>query len=282
LIRFRKGSAVVKHMLRLHLALGTCLTALAIARLAAGQVDHLIQLDPPGQREFILDKAALITPGDEQDIRQLADKLLTDKGAPLVVVTINSMADHGGGGMRIETFARLLFDQWQIGPARVNDQTWNRGILLLVSKNDRRARIELGAGWGREKDALCQQIMDEQIIPQFKQGEFSAGITAGATALAQMARGLALPRPPTPWWYWPVILGVAAVVIVTVVSLVRNGSQGWAWLFWAGLFGLLGAGLYYWMTHMPESSSDWSDGGFSGGSFGGGGFSGGGGASGSW
>lgn len=273
---------MLKHGLPIKMVLGASLTALTIANLAAAQVDRLIQLDPPGQREFVLDKANLIAPGDEQTIRQLADKLLTDKGAPLVVVTIHSMAEHGGGGMRIETFARLLFDQWQIGPARVHDQSWNRGILLLVSKDDRRARIELGAGWGREQDALCQQIMDQQIIPRFKQGESSRGITAGAEALAQMARGMALPRPPTPWWYWPAILGVAAMAILTVVSLARSGSNGWAWLLWGGLLGLLGAGLYYWMTHMPESSSDWSGGGFSGGSFGGGGFSGGGGASGSW
>ena len=89
------------------------------------------------------------------------------------------MAEYGGGGMRIETFARLLFDQWQVGIAKLGGQNWNTGILLLVSVGDRKARIELGAGWGREKDHLCQQIMDERMIPRFKQGDFSGGISAG-------------------------------------------------------------------------------------------------------
>ena len=50
-MRVPEGGAVVKHRLRLNAVLGVSLTALVISRLAAGQVDHLIQLDPPGQRE---------------------------------------------------------------------------------------------------------------------------------------------------------------------------------------------------------------------------------------
>lgn len=238
----------------------------------------LIRLDPPGQREFILDKAELLTSDDEQKIRALADKLLTDKAAPLVVVTINSMAEHGGAGMRIETFARLLFDQWQIGPENINNQTWNRGILLLVSKEDRRARIELGAGWKRDQDAQSRQIMEELIVPRFKEGDFSGGITAGAEALEKMARGLALPQAPTPWWYWPAVIGAVVLGIFSVVSLIRNGSSGWAWLFWGAVLGLIGTILFMLLTRGSRGGS----GGYSGGSFGGGGFSGGGGATGSW
>ena len=159
-------------------AASACL-AQAPAPAAAG----LIQLDPPGQRDFVLDQANMLTPEDTAEIKELADQLLTDKAVPLVVVTINSMSDHGGAGMRIETFARLLFDQWQIGPARLGETSWNKGILLLVSRNDRQARIELGAGWGREKDDVCLKIMDQQIIPRFKEGKFSEGIKAGAISL---------------------------------------------------------------------------------------------------
>jgi uncharacterized protein len=187
------------------------------------------------------------------------------------------MAEHGGAGMRIETFAKLLFDQWQIGPENINRQNWNRGILLLVSKGDRRARIELGAGWKHDEDAQCRKIMEEQIVPRFKQGDFSAGITAGAEALEKMARGLALPKAPTPWWYWPAVIGAVALGIFSVVSLVRNGSSGWAWLFWGAVLGLVGTVLYMLLTQRSRGGS-----GYSGGSFGGGGFSGGGGATGSW
>jgi uncharacterized protein len=195
----------------------------------------LIQLDPPGQRDFILDKAGIIAEKDAIAFRKLADTLLTDKAAPIVVVTINSMAEHNGQGMRIETFATLLFNQWAIGPAELGRNRWNKGILLLVSKNDRKARIELGAGWGNEKDILCRQIMDQQIIPRFKRGDFSGGILAGAESLEKMARELELPSAPIPAWFYPVVAIAVALGVFTVVSMIRKGSSGWARLFWGAV-----------------------------------------------
>jgi uncharacterized protein len=253
------------------------LAAVAFLWLCAGSATAVeISLQRPGPREFVRDQADMIDSADEQRIREICDKLLTDKATPIIVVTIESMAEHGGAGLRIETFATLLFNQWQIGHEKLAGQLWNTGILLLVSKQDRKARIELGAGWGREKDAVCQQIMDELIIPQFKQGQFSAGIVAGVEALDKMARGLELPRRPRPWWHYALVIGVIGLAIFTVVSLIRRGASGWAWVFWGAVFAVVGVLLY----SMLRSSAG-SGGGFSGGSFGGG-FSGGGGASGSW
>ena len=239
-----------------------------------------ITLDRPGEREFVRDNANLLSPQDETEIRALCDKLLTDKATPIIVITINKMSDHGGQGLRIETFARLLFDQWQIGHAQRNGQIWNTGILVLVSQGDRKARIELGAGWKRDKDQLAQQIMDEQIIPRFKQQDFSGGIKAGVVALNAMARELQMPvsqksSVPAPRWAPYAAVALIGLAIFTVVSLIRQGSGGWAWLFWGVLFSAIGYMLYQMMT------SRGSSGGFSGGSFGGG-SSGGGGASGSW
>lgn len=245
---------------------------------ANGQTPGQISLERPGDREFVLDKADLLTEADEQKIKQLADKLLTDKAAPIVVVTIESMADHGGAGMRIETFARLLFDQWGIGPAKLGETPWNYGILLLVSEQDRVARIELGAGWRRDHDAIALRIMDELIIPCFKSGDMSGGIVAGVEGLDKMARDLQLPTRPRPAWHYLVGVVFVGLMIFTAVSLYRRGSSGWAWLMWAAVFGVVGMILYHLATN---SGSRRGGGGFSGGSFGGG-FSGGGGASGSW
>jgi uncharacterized protein len=245
--------------------------------------DMRIQLDPPGQREFILDRGQLLDGETEAKLRATCDKLLTDKAIPIIIVTINSMADHGGAGLRIETFARLLFDQWGIGHAELKSGSggksfsWNNGILLLVSKEDRKARIELGADWGREKDQLCKQIMDQRIVPKFKQGDYSGGISTGVEALDAMAREKELPKVPRPWWHYALVVGFIGLAIFTVVSMIRRGSSGWAWLFWAAAFSLLGYLLY----NILSSSMRGGSGGFGGGSFGGG-FSGGGGASGSW
>ena len=250
-----------------------------------------ITLERPGDREFVRDSADMISAQDEDAIKALCDKLLTDKATPIIVITIDRMQDHGGDGMRIETFARLLFDQFQIGQAEVNGQVWNTGILLLVSKGDRKARIELGAGWRRDKDQVCKDIMDQQIIPHFKQQDFSGGIKAGVVALDAMARELKMPvaknspgspggvsQTPAPWWTPWAGLALIGLAVFTVVSLIRNGSGGWAWLFWGALFAGIGYLLYQMATSRNRGGSG---GGFSGGSFGGG-FSGGGGASGSW
>lgn len=236
-----------------------------------------IRLDPPGDREFVLDKADLISEADEQKIRQAADKLLTDKAAPIIVVTIESMEQYGGGSWSIEAFARILFDQWGIGPAQLGETTWNYGMLLLVSHSDRKARIELGAGWEHKKDAAAQKIMDEFIIPRFKAGDFSGGIVAGVDGLDKLARDLKLPTKPRPASHYIIGIVVMGLAAFTLVSLIRRGSGGWAWLFWGATFAVLGTVLY----HMLRNSGRSGGGGFSGGSFGGG-FSGGGGASGSW
>ena len=235
-----------------------------------------LTLDPPGDREFARDLADMIDSDAEAHIRQLCDKLLTDKATPIIVVTIESMANHGGEGMRIETFATLLFNQWQIGHAKLGQQDWNTGILLLVSQGDRKARIELGAGWGRREDALCRQIMDDQIVFRFKQGQFSEGIVAGVESLDKMARKLELPSRPRPWWHYALVVGFIGLAIFTIVSLIRRGATGWAWIFWGVIFAIVGTILYQMLSNRSSSG-----GGFSGGSFGGG-FSGGGGATGSW
>jgi uncharacterized protein len=157
-----------------------------------------IRLDPPGPREFVLDKANLLDPATKATIQQECGKLLTEHATPIVVVTIPSMAQYGGTNLQIESFARLLFNQWQIGIPRLNKENWNTGILLLVSSGDRRARIELGAGWRHDSDPVCQQIMDQQIIPYFKRGDYADGIAAGVKALDAMARQKPLPTVPRP------------------------------------------------------------------------------------
>lgn len=174
--------------------------ALALRALAAKADDQepaggqaVIDLARPEQHEFIKDEAQLLTQQDADEVKRLGEALMKDEAVPIIVVTIKSMADHSAFRLRIETFARLLFDQWQIGSAELDGREWNRGILLLVSKKDRKARIELGNGWRREKDPQCQRIMQAVIIPHFKRNDYSGGILAGVKGLDDMARGRAHP-----------------------------------------------------------------------------------------
>jgi uncharacterized protein len=248
---------------------------LLIALTFAAPLCAQIKLDPPGDRIFVLDKAELLSDIDREAIRAKCDTVLTQKAIPIVVVTITTMAAYGGGGMSIEAFATALFNQWGVGHPEIHGKPWNKGILFLISTGDRKARIELGAGWDPSFDKACLDIMNNLIIPEFKAGRFPEGIKAGVDGLEAMAMGQELPSRPISWQAILLIAAFVGLMIFTVVSLIRRGSSGWAWVFWGVVFSVLGMFLLHMLTRGGRS------GGFSGGSFGGG-SSGGGGASGSW
>ena len=255
---------------------------LATAQAALAQVRYPAR---PGDREFIVDEAGLLKPEDAAEIRRLANEALTKKRAPIVVVTIKSLADHGAAGWPIERYAMNLFSEWGIGW-----QEWNHGMLLLVSTGDRKARIEMGAGWGHRMDGDAQRIMDELIVPNFKRGDFSRGIVEGAKGLQALATGLSPPRGATrdracgrmDGLAWPIILVIAVAVLG---SMFRGGSRyggGGCNPFGMGCLGaMFGSMLGNFLTGSGVRDSWGGGGGWSGGSFGGG-SSGGGGASGSW
>jgi uncharacterized protein len=163
-----------------------------------------------------------------------------------------------------------------------------------VSVDDRRARIELGADWGHDWDAHAQRIMDEQIIPQFKQGNYSRGIVDGAEALLEMAKrgphshppGDALERRLRPLCRYSALaprpfLGLMGMGLVMVLLGVFGKTNSSGLLIGAGVALILFAAfsfvaLVLLLALLGRRVRGGGSGGFSGG------FSGGGGASGSW
>ncbi len=239
--------------------------------------------EKPAEKQFITDEASLLSATASEQLKKQLGEVLRKKAVPIIIASIGSISDYGAGDMSIDTYARILYDDWGIGHKKVRlegagigrseEVEWNKGILFLIAVDDRKARIELGAGFGRQKDALCRDIMSQHIIPRFKAGDFEGGIMAGTQALAQMALGEKIEPPPRPLWHYGLVVLGVILTIFTVVSLIRKGSSGWAWLFWAAVLGLM-----WWIIYQSINSRG---SGFGGGSFGGG-FSGGGGATGSW
>jgi len=219
----------------------------------------------PDQENFYVDAANLISEDVGQEINQIAASLLEQEDIALIVVTIPSMTTYGVAGYTIERYTTALFNEWGIG-----SQQRNYGMLLLLSVGDRRARIELGAAWGFDYNRQSQNIMDSLIIPPVKQGAYSEGILGGVRGLDAMARGLALPQPPQPWWQFPLMVGLFALTVLVIISLFRSGHKGWGW----ALIAFLGVVIFFLLRN--ASSNQGSGGAFAGGS------SGGGGASGSW
>ena len=96
------------------------------------------------------------------------------------MVTMATMRAYGYSG-QIEPFATGLFNYWAIGNAALNN-----GVLLLVAKDDRQMRIELGSCYAKSMSARMQKIIDTRLLPQFRQGRFGAGISAGVDDLVQV------------------------------------------------------------------------------------------------
>ena len=263
---------------------------------------------PPDEDYPTADYAELLDEAQEKELHQVQLASYHEQNTPIVVVTINSMREYGPKDWSIERFGYTWFNKWEIGKRGEEGELINRGILLLVSVGDRKARIELGADWGRDWDRHCSVIMNSKIVPRFKKGDFAGGIEAGVQALAEMAgtppgqaaprsssgrsyrssrsSGQTLPSLPTGLIIICVIVGIALIglsfkypknqkgLLIAGVVLIAAGLLTYiivlALFLFMGMKGGRGGG----------GGGGWSGGG--GGGFSSGGFSGGGGASGSW
>lgn len=222
---------------------------------------------------FVIDNADIISESDEAIINLTALNLRNEKSIPIVVVSIESLALQNAEDLSIEAYARALFDEWGIGRTQ-----YNYGMLLLVSKDDRKARIELGADWAGAGNESSKYIMDKVIIRRFRLDKLSEGVREGVMGMDAMARGHTLPSPFLPKWVAALIYFIAFVVICLLsfvgFSLIKSGRKGWGWtaLAMAGVF----------LLFMLKQMANGRTGGYSNGGFSGGGSSGGGGASGGW
>jgi uncharacterized protein len=238
---------------------------------------------------------------DAQQIRTIESSLAefeAKKGAQLAVLIVPTTQPE-----TIEQFGIRVVDAWKLGRKNVDD-----GALLLVAKDDRALRIEVGYGLeGVLNDATANRIIDEIIVPRFKQGDFYTGIASGLAAMMQIVNGEPLP-PPTRRSTSSgknnieSLMFVAFVLVVAVGGMLRallgrfpaallmGGAAGvLAWLIVAPLLIALLVGLMAFVFVLLGGGRGFGGGGFGGGSYGGGGgFSGGGGgfggggASGRW
>lgn len=201
----------------------------------------------------------------------------------------------------IAQFGIRVAEQWKIGREKIDD-----GVILIVAKNDRKLRIEVGYGLeGAIPDAIAKRVIAEIITPYFKAGDFNGGIDVGVQQLMGLIEGESLPAPRTAGGddsedlFTVLIIGgiVAGWLLSAMMS--RPAAAGVAALG-SGVVGAMLMGLSLLLVLIAvfvfagvasgfRGGSGWSSGGGHGG-FGGGGGSwggggggfGGGGASGSW
>uniref|UniRef100_A0A0C1R7B9 TPM domain-containing protein n=1 Tax=Tolypothrix bouteillei VB521301 TaxID=1479485 RepID=A0A0C1R7B9_9CYAN len=124
---------------------------------------------------WVTDMANLLNPETEEQLNQVLSDLEKKTGNEIAVVTVTETAPSSSP----KQFARDLFYRWGLGK---NGKTY--GVLFLISKNDRRVEIKTGVGTPSVlPNRRVKEIIELEIIPQFKLGEFSSGIVAGTQAL---------------------------------------------------------------------------------------------------
>jgi uncharacterized protein len=131
----------------------------------------------------------LTTTLDAQQVRTLESQLAEfekAKGAQLAVLIVPTTQPE-----TVEQYGIRVAETWKLGRKGVDD-----GALLLIAKDDRALRIEVGYGLeGVLNDATANRIIDEIIVPRFKRGDFYGGIASGLTAMMQTVNGEPLPSP---------------------------------------------------------------------------------------
>ncbi|MGC2049711.1 MAG: TPM domain-containing protein [Gallionella sp.] len=162
----------------------SCAQLFLLALLLAGAAHAEVAVPPLTHR--VTDLTATL---DARQIQALESRLAdfeSKKGVQLAVLIVPSTEPEA-----IEQFGIRAVDAWKLGRKGVDD-----GALLLVAKDDRTLRIEVGYGLeGALNDATANRIIDGIIVPRFKRGEFYAGIESGLAAIMKVIEGEPLPPP---------------------------------------------------------------------------------------
>jgi uncharacterized protein len=248
--------------------LGICiLLASAFSCQSFGQADNYYPYPNP-DGGYVSDHADLLSTDEELRLERWLLQVEEKSNVEIIIVTLNSLSEYQGtNNNSIEAFATALFDTYGIGNRPKND-----GVLLLISKNDRKARIELGKHYGRYRDSDATHIMNSIIVPHFKRGDYPAGITAGTEAIIEEFADMRKTFP----WHIAWAAGAGLVFLLVGVSCILNGKRGWGYVFIGLAIILFLLALYLLRELSKHSDTEGGSGGFGGGS------SGGGGATGSW
>lgn len=134
----------------------------------------------PALQGRVNDYADLLSAQTEAAINARLSALEQSDSTQIAVLTVNSLE-----GMSVEQFSMQVVDDWKLG-----QQGFDNGALLLIAKNDRKIRIEVGYGLeGKLTDLLSGRIIDTIISPRFRQGDFDGGTQKGVEAMVGAVKG---------------------------------------------------------------------------------------------
>lgn len=259
----------------------------------------------------VTDQTATLSPDQRKQLEAKLADFERQKGSQIALLIVSTVSPE-----TIAQYALRVVESWKLGRKGVDD-----GVLLLVAKEDRTLRIEVGyALEGALNDATAKRIISETITPHFKQGNFYGGIDVGLDAMIKVIGGEPLPKPTrtavNDGFDIESMLPIGFILIFVVGSILRaifgrflaagivGGAAGViASLLFSSVFIAIVAGVVAFVISLfagftgggggrggggrgwssgGSSSSSWGGGSGGGGFSGGGGSFGGGGASGGW
>ncbi|MFM0556878.1 TPM domain-containing protein [Paraburkholderia sediminicola] len=158
--------------------------ALLVAFLAFGGAGVGADVAVPTLTARVTDETGTLTGEQRANLEQTLKNFEAQKGSQISVLIVPTTLPE-----TIEQYSIRVAEQWKLGRKNVDD-----GALLIVAKNDRALRIEVGYGLeGALNDATSNRIINETIVPRFKQGDFYGGIAAGVDSIIRVVSGEPLP-----------------------------------------------------------------------------------------
>jgi len=134
----------------------------------------------------VVDQTGTLSGGDIASLTQTLKNLELRKGSQIAVLIVPTTQPE-----TIEQYSIRVAEAWKIGRKKIDD-----GALLVVAKDDRKLRIEVGYGLeGALNDVTAKRIIDEVITPKFRSGDFAGGISAGVARIVGVIDGEPLPAP---------------------------------------------------------------------------------------
>jgi len=194
-------------------------------------------VSPGSPTGHVNDFANILSDDAERVLNSELEQFRTDTSNEIAVVTISSL-----DGDTIENYAVQLFEEWKIGKADKDN-----GVLILVAPNEREVRIEVGYGLeGALTDAQSYWIIQEKILPAFREGDYMSGIQGGIGEIIKATRGEYVPAAEDGNFQIPIGLDnlfdwvwVVFFIPVWLASVLARSKSWWAGGIIGGLIGVV-------------------------------------------
>ncbi len=225
----------------------------------------------PNPPKAVNDFGNMLAPFQRDALEQKLDAYNDSTSSAIVIITVPNL-----DGYDIADVSLKYLRDWGVGTKEKNN-----GVVILVSKDDHKARIETGYGMeGVLPDVTAKEIIDDRMIPAFKENDYYRGFDNAVNAIIQAAAGeyKASPKSNDKGGGGFVTIIILIILFVIIISIIKGGGGGGSYMSRRGSSGLGGLGWFLLGNMLGGSSrGGWSGGGFGGGGGGFGGFGGGGG-----